>query len=207
MAGRALTDGGAPVSFAAREARAERMVRADDVDVRLVEAMAVGDRQALARLYDRHAGALMALGVRMLGSRTEAEDLLHDVLLEAWRRAGDYDPARASVRTWLALRLRSRALDRLRSAARARVVSENDTSAPEQAAPEVGGTSPDRERVMAVLGELPVAQRQVLELAYFEGLSSSEIAARLTVPIGTVKSRTAAALGKLRAALCSAEAS
>ncbi len=172
----------------------------NEVDVLLVQAMADGDAESLGRLYDRHAPRLIALGLRVLGHRDEAEDLVHDVLLEAWRSAPDFDPARGSVRTWLAMRYRSRALDRLRSAGRARAVSLEDAGVPERAAPE--GEDPalgaDRERLGRALASLPEAQRRVLELGYFEGLSSSEIAERLAVPVGTVKSRVAAALAKLR---------
>ncbi len=139
----------------------------------------------------------------MLGNRAEAEDLVHDVLLEAWKRAETYDPQRASVKAWLMLRLRSRALDRLRSARVARHVSEEDAGLDNRAAP-VGddpGQSPDRARLGEKLGALPVAQRRVVELVYFDGLSAREAAERLGVPVGTVKSRLAAALEKLRRVL------
>lgn len=177
---------------------------ATDPDVLLVLAMAGGDRAALGRLYDRHAPALLGLAGRMLGSPGDAEDLVHDVLLEAWRCAEAYDPRRASVRTWLAMRTRSRALDRLRAAGRVRPVgspfSDSDEGRPEPAAetPEDPTLSPDRHRVRRALDALPAPQRAVLELGYYEGLSSAEIAERVSVPIGTVKSRVAAALARLR---------
>lgn len=182
---------------------------ADETDVMLVAAMAGGDRAALGRLYDRHAGTMLAIGVRMMGSRESAEDLLHDVLLEAWKRAADFDAGRGSVRGWLMLRMRSRALDRLRSRKRARTVSSEDQKVEEKAAPvgEDPALSPDRAQVVRQLGALPENQRAVLELAYFGGLSSSQIAERLGVPAGTVKSRTAAALRKLRGAMIPEEAS
>jgi RNA polymerase sigma-70 factor (ECF subfamily) len=175
----------------------------NQVDVLLVQAMADGDVEAVGRLYDRHAPRLIALGLRMLGNREEAEDLVHDVLLEAWRAAPDYDASRGTVRTWLAMRFRSRALDRLRSAGRSRSVSMEEGGVPEKPAPEGEDPAlgPDRQRLCAALVGLPEGQRAVLELAYFEGLSSTEIAERLAVPVGTVKSRTAAALGKLRATM------
>ena len=88
----------------------------DEDDVALVRAMAGGDRRALAALYDRHASYLLALGLRILKNRGEAEDLLHDVFLEVWRSAGDYDLNRGRVRTWLVIRMRSRALDVVKSA-------------------------------------------------------------------------------------------
>ena len=169
----------------------------DDDDIALMTAMANGDRAALAALYDRHAPTLLALGLRIVKHRGEAEDLLHDVFLEAWRNAKSYDLNRGRVRTWLVIRMRSRALDVLKSArvsrrtdderVAERVVGDDDPSA-----------SPDQRRVRAALAEVPPEQRAILELAYFEGLSCSDIATRLTIPIGTVKSRLAAALTKLR---------
>jgi RNA polymerase sigma factor (sigma-70 family) len=88
----------------------------DDDDIALMTAMANGDRAALAALYDRHAPTLLALGLRIVKHRGEAEDLLHDVFLEAWRNAKSYDLNRGRVRTWLVIRMRSRALDVLKSA-------------------------------------------------------------------------------------------
>jgi RNA polymerase sigma-70 factor (ECF subfamily) len=179
-------------------------------DAALVRAVADGDRQSLARLYDRYAGQLLALGQRILADRREAEDLLHDVFLEVWRQAGSYDAERGSVRAWLLMRLRSRALDRRKAAGFARVVSIEERRLPEPpSAPPSGedpAFAPDREAVRRALAELPAEQRQVLELGYFEGLSSSEIAERVAAPIGTVKSRVAAALAKLRSCLQTARA-
>lgn len=172
-------------------------------DADLVDAMARGDAQALGTLYDRHCPTLLATAVRILGNQREAEDLVHDVLMEAWQKAGDYDRARGSVRTWLLVRLRSRALDRCRRAGRIKVQTMEDRTLDDiLPAPEGDpGQSLDHALVRRAVQELPVAQRQVLELAYFDGLSSTEIAERLTIPIGTVKSRTAAGLAKLRVAI------
>jgi len=172
----------------------------DDDDVALVTAMAGGDRHALAALYDRYASYLLALAMRVLKHRGEAEDLLHDVFLEVWRSARDYDPRRGRVRTWLVIRMRSRALDVVKSARVSR--RSGDEQVLERIVAEVDlSSSPDQRRVRAALGTLSPDQRAVLELAYFDGLSCSEIADKLTVPIGTVKSRVAAALTKMRHAL------
>jgi RNA polymerase sigma-70 factor (ECF subfamily) len=174
-------------------------------DLDLVRAVAHGERSALAALYDRYAGLLNQLGRRILRDAQESEDVVHEVFMELWQRAGDYDPDRGAVRTWIMLRMRSRCLDRVRSARMTRSValSPNDldacAGAPVELLDETRG--PDRARLRQEMGSLPQAQRQVLELGYFEGLSCSEIAERLALPIGTVKSRVAAALDKLRVSM------
>jgi len=172
-------------------------------DPELVQAMASGDSDALGILYDRHGALMLATAARILGSQREAEDLVHDVMLEAWHKAADYERARGSVRTWLLVRLRSRALDRWRRAGRIRIETmearQLDDLLPARS--DDPGQSLDHARVRRAVLELPVTQRQVLELAYFEGLSATEIAERLEIPVGTVKSRTAAGLARLRAAL------
>ena len=171
-------------------------------DAALVARIASGDQKAVGLLYDRYSSILLAVGVRVLGARREAEDLLHDVFLEVWRRAADYNPDRGSVRVWLCMRMRSRALDRIRSAGRAPNVSTEEAKIPEAVHPgEDPSVTADRAVVRRALGALPEEQRVVLLLGYFEGLSSSEIAEKLDLPIGTVKSRVAAGLKKLRAAL------
>lgn len=186
--------------------RTGRALVGDD-DVSLMTAVSGGNRQALGRLYDRYAPLLLGVGVRLLGQRREAEDLVHDVFLEVWRNASAYDVGRGSVRTWILMRLRSRALDRLKSVTHTRVSSLEETAAHEPSAAGAGeghedpSLAADRTRVRRALSLLPAEQRAVLELAYFEGLSSQEIASRVGVPVGTVKSRVAAAMTKLRAEL------
>ncbi len=169
-------------------------------DVSDMFALAEGDRSALGLLYDRHAPVMLALAERILGNRREAEDLLHDVFVEVWKHAGDYDPERGSVAAWLRLRMRSRALDRVRSAriARAAPLDDGDLPAADLPDPEMAATG---QRLHDALSALPGEQATVLVLGYFEGLSSSEIADRVGVPLGTVKSRAAAAMAKLRAQL------
>ena len=167
-------------------------------DAVLVAAVVRGDRAALADLYDRHSAVLLAVGLRIVGERTQAEDLLHDVFLEAWHQAATFDPSRGTVRAWLVTRMRSRALDRRNAGTRsARILKTAADEAPARAvAPETGGT--DHERVRRLLVALPDDLNAVIGLAYFEGLTSAEIADRLCVPIGTVKSRTARAVALLR---------
>jgi len=168
------------------------------LDAELVAKMADGDRSALATLYSRHSSVLMGLALRIVRSRLEAEDLLHDVFLEAWRSAKSFDPKRGRVRTWLAIRMRSRALDLQKSA---RVSRNAGDAGLDQLVDDRTGASPDHARVREALAALGPEQRRMLELAYFEGLSCSEIATRVATPIGTVKSRIAAGLERLRGRL------
>lgn len=167
----------------------------DAEDAALMERAITGDRTAMAKLYERHAGILLGLALRIVRERREAEDLLHDVFLEAWRHAKEFDPKRGRVRTWLAIRMRSRALDLQKSAR----VSRNAGDAGLEVVPdEREGASPDHARVRTALAGLGEDQRRVVELAYFEGLSCTEIATRISIPVGTVKSRLAAGLQRLR---------
>jgi RNA polymerase sigma-70 factor, ECF subfamily len=169
-----------------------------DADAALVARMARGDRSAVAELYERHAGRLLALAHGILRSRQEAEDLIHDVFLEAWRRSADYSSERGSVRTWLLLRTRSRCFDRLKAGRRATL-----SEAPEEhaAVPLVPDHDADQGRLHQILSRMPEPQQEVILLGYFEGLSTTEIALRLGIPAGTVKSRTRAALSSLRTVL------
>ncbi len=168
----------------------------------------IGDRrqEALAELYDRYAGMLLALATRIVGNPADAEEVLQEVLLQVWNQARNYDPLRSSVSTWLVLLTRSRAIDRLRG----RRVGERGLEAlAREGSP--AHTSPSgpsdvwsrerRERVRRELDELPPEQRDVLELAFYRGLTQSEIAARTGIPLGTVKTRTLLAMKKLRGAL------
>jgi len=181
--------------------KSSRLVAQRATDAELVFAMARGESAAIAELYDRHAPVMLALARRILGGQADGEDLVHDVFLEAWRHAPEYDVSRGSVKAWLVLRTRSRAVDVRRSAARTRVDYDTGEHHLCHVGPEDAAFSPDRKRVQQLLSSLPPEQAIVLMLGYFEGLSSSEIAARLTVPVGTVKSRIAAGLARLRAAL------
>ena len=177
--------------------------RAHESDEALVRAIATGDTRALAALYDRHAPLMLALSRRIVLGISEAEDIVHDVFVEAWRRAADYDENRGTVKAWLLLRTRSRAIDFRKSAGVARRVATGDGDwFAALADPRAEDSeAPDRARLRQKLAALSGEQREVLLLGYFEGLSSSEIATRIGIPIGTVKSRVAAALGALRAVL------
>jgi RNA polymerase sigma-70 factor (ECF subfamily) len=174
-------------------------------DAELIAALVRGEREALGALYDRHAGVLLALAVRLVGIRALAEELLHDVFLEAWHHARDFDPSRGSVRAWLLTRTRSRALDRRAAHARQVKLAERASVEPSFAPESDPGAPLDAARLRAGLGSLAPDLVRVVELAYFEGLSSSEIAQALGIPIGTVKSRMARALAGLREQLGLAE--
>jgi len=169
-------------------------------DEELVERMSRGDRAALGVLYERHAPRLRGLALLILRDAGEADDVLHDVFIEAWRRAADYSASRGTVAAWLALRLRSRAIDRMR----ARKIR-GDGDAVLELRPS-GDPIADSVRTLnrallhGLLASMSEAEQQVLVLGYFEGLSSSEIGERIGVPVGTVKSRVRSALAKLRRA-------
>jgi RNA polymerase sigma-70 factor (ECF subfamily) len=171
-------------------------------DIELIVKVARGDRGALAELYDRHVAVMSALAERMLRDPYEAEDVLHDVIVEAWQHAGEYDPAHSSVCVWLLVRLRSRCLDRIRFLSRRRQHG-NESGPADAIMPAQQADMLDRNRVLAALAGLNAEHRRVLELAYLHGLSSSEVAAHLDIPIGTVKSRMSAGIAQLRKALVS----
>ena len=171
----------------------------------LMRRIADGDEAALGELYDRFAASLSALAYRILHDEADAEEVVQEIFVHAWRRADRYDPARSSVSTWLVLVTRSRAIDRLRT--RKVVDRTHDRvrlEAPSYESP-AGARhvqeSERRKRVRGALGELPAEQRQVLDLAYYGGLTQVEIAAAADIPLGTVKTRTLLAMRKLRDAL------
>lgn len=171
-------------------------------DVELVQAVARGTLEALTSLYDRYVALTLAVAQRMLGDRALAEDAVQNLFEQVWRHAHTYDPARGSVRTWLLVRLRSRILNYLRSARVRRETHSDDAPEPVMArSTESIEYYAERDVIQQSLAQLSDPQREVLELAYFGGLSCSEIAARIQIPIGTVKSRIAGGLKKLKQAL------
>lgn len=181
-------------------------LRASD-DLALLRRIVAREEAALAELYDRYASLLLAVVRRVLGAVGETEEVLQEAFFQAWLQADRYDPARSSVSTWLVLIARSRALDRLRARrshdrATAAVAVEPGAPRHESSAGEARVLYAERrERVREALAELPAEQREVLELAFFGGLSQSEIAATTGAPLGTVKTRALLAMKKLRQAL------
>jgi RNA polymerase sigma-70 factor (ECF subfamily) len=184
---------GRPASSAAERAR----------DRELLSRVAHGDVAALRTLYDEHAPRAMAIALRILRSAQEAEDIVQETFLELWRRARQFDAARGGAVAWVVTIARSRAIDRLRATGTAdRAVAgaaagEGLTPAPFPAPHAEAERRRDELRVASALSALPEEQRQTIELAYFEGLSQSEIAERTGSPLGTVKMRVKLAIAKL----------
>jgi RNA polymerase sigma-70 factor (ECF subfamily) len=168
---------------------------------------AVGGEQALRELYRQCGATVMAVALRMLRDRGEAEDVVQETFLEMWRRAEMYDARRATPATWAIVIARSKAIDRIRarSSARRALDAQRDDPPPSPPAVEPVEAREQRERVRAALAELPPEQRIAVELAFFEGLTHSEIAERLKQPLGTVKTRVRLAMEKLQARLAPAE--
>ncbi len=175
----------------------------DELDADLIRATARGDEAAFASLYDKFSPILFGLLLRILHSRTEAEDILQEVFLQIWQQARAFDPARGRAFTWMVTLARSRAIDRLRAVdsrdrAAQRFAEGAPTMAPkEDASDEVAIRAQRAEVVRGALAELPEEQRQVLLLAYLDGMSQTEIAEAKNQPLGTVKTRTRAGLKKL----------
>lgn len=162
----------------------------------LVRRLAAQDQSALAEFYDRFAALVNALALRILRDSSDAEDVVQEVFLQVWRQADRFDPSRGSPEAWLCTIARTRAIDRLRRRAARR-------EEPEEAAPPPAG-GPRNEETLAVrkaISELSEDQRRALELAYYEGLTQTEIAARLGEPLGTIKTRIRTAMIRLREAL------
>jgi RNA polymerase sigma-70 factor (ECF subfamily) len=174
-------------------------------DESLIERLAAGpDERALSELYDRYQAQMYGLAMRITRDGALAQDVVQEAFVGVWRNAARYVAGRASVRTWVLSITHHRAIDLVRRRRQVVELPDPDTS---QAAltvpdvwPEVARTL-DRETVRGVLGGLPEAQREAIELAYFEGLTQTEIAERTATPLGTVKSRVRLGLQGLRRAL------
>ena len=179
------------------------------IDPALLAKIVKGDHQAFSQLYDHSSGLLYTLAARILGSREEADELLQEVYLEVWRKVARYDIGRGTPIAWLITLTRSRAIDRLRArAVRGQTttlqLNETVSSSVADLGPSPYETQADQELRITVgnaITGLPVAQQQAIELAYYEGLSHMEIAARLNQPLGTVKTRIKLGMSKLRESL------
>ncbi len=176
-------------------------------DVELLSRIAARDQGAFARLFDAHSPAVLGMLVQLVGRREVAEELLQETFLQAWSEAGRYRPERASPRGWLLMMARSRAIDRLRASGaawrREEVVGRELAGSGAQ--DPVGSSRLEeqerRRAVRAAHDTLPAEQRQAIELAFYGGLSHSQVAERLGAPLGTVKSRILLGMSKLRQVL------
>lgn len=175
----------------------------------LLRAVAAGDTAAFEKLYDLHSSSVYGLLLRICGDPTEASDLLQETFMQAWRNASRYDAGRGSEIAWLLTIARSRAIDRIRARRTrstreeeaAREISATRTSVESAGTGEAAELREARDLIAGALAELPGEQREVIELAYFEGKSHSEIAEQLGQPLGSVKTRIQLGMKKLRTRL------
>ena len=163
----------------------------------LLERVRAGDPDAMAELYDRFAPLVYSAAMRVLGDGAAAEDVLQEVFLQVWRRPGVFDARRGSLAAWLAVIARHRAID-LRRRQRPSTPLDEVVVALDAALDEAAARGQVVERVRAVLASMPAGQRRAVEMAFFEGLTHSEIAARTRQPLGTVKTRIRSALLAIR---------
>jgi RNA polymerase sigma-70 factor, ECF subfamily len=174
---------------------------AQESDVLLLKAIAARDEAALAQLYDGYRAILFGLLMRILNNREEAEDVLQEVFLQVWRKAADFDEKRGRPFTWLVTLARSRGIDRLRTlASRERVAEAGAREVSEQISDAATDALKSEQRglVSDALAKLPDEQKRPIMLAYFDGLTQTEIATRLGAPLGTVKTRMRTGMIRLR---------
>ena len=181
----------------------------NEADVLLVEQINRGDDQAFATFYDRFAPGLFSMIYAILHDQKESEDVLQEAFVQMWKRTATYDATRSSLFTWSVMIARHKAIDRLRSRQRQSRLAEavaNEpedftTTAPPERADNVLVRHDDRERVRAALNQLGAAQREALDLAFFAGLTQTQISEKLGTPLGTVKARIRRGLMALREVL------
>jgi RNA polymerase sigma-70 factor (ECF subfamily) len=181
------------------------------IDGELVARAARGDERAVGQLYDRYGGVLYAVAYRIVGQRADAEEVVLEAFTQAWREAPRFEAGRGSVAGWLTMIARSRALDLVRARSRRERITASAAADRPNTSPAMSEFRPDpanaldhderRRQVQQALQTLSPPQRQAIELAYFEGLSQSEIAERLQEPLGTVKTRVRLGMQKLRECL------
>ena len=172
----------------------------------LVRGCAKGDSTALSALYDQTSSLVYGVALRVLANPADAEEITIDVYTQVWRTAANFENTRGSVTAWLIMLARSRAIDRIRSRA---TRMRRETPVVEAAAIPDAGDNPEavteagqrQARVRAAMAGLPQDQRKVVELAFFSGLSHAELAERLQLPLGTVKTRIRSSMMKLRESL------
>jgi RNA polymerase sigma-70 factor, ECF subfamily len=158
---------------------------------------------SLEVLYDANHRLALGLAIRLVGNQHEAEEIVQEAFLAAWRSAWAYDPLKGSTRTWILTLVRNRAIDTLRARGRSRTEALDETTAhrPDHDVPSHAAATADGQVALEALACLPPEQQQVIHLAYFSGLTHTEIAERLAMPVGTVKGRIRLALDRLRGVL------
>lgn len=166
-------------------------------DLVLISGIRTGDENAMAQLYDRYSPIVYSVALRVLGDTAAAEDVLQEVFMQLWRNPGLFDSTRGNLGAWLAVITRNRSIDTLRKRRPESDIADVLVSAQ----PDLAGEA-DRaramEKVRGALGKMPPAQRAALEMAYFEGLTHTEIASKTGEPLGTIKTRIRAGLLTLR---------
>jgi RNA polymerase sigma-70 factor, ECF subfamily len=180
-------------------------------DGELIARVASGDERAIGTLYERYGGVLYAVAYRIAGEQADAEEVVLEAFAQAWRDAPRFEVGRGSVAAWLTMIARSRALDLVRARSRRDRITASAAAEHPDAPPAMSSYRPDpagtvehderRREVHRALADLSPPQREAIELAYFEGLSQSEIAERLQEPLGTVKTRVRLGMQKLRESL------
>jgi len=180
----------------------------DLTDEQLMAMLQRREPVALEYLYDRHSAIVKSLGMKVVHNEAEAEDLLQEIFMEIWNRAGGYDAAKGKPLGWIVTLARRRAIDRLRKC-QSHCRAEDRLRVEVEQQPDSWSTDPDEDFVMADIREtllkllqtLPEAQRQAIDLAYYKGMSQREIATHTGIPLGTIKTRLELGLKKLTAAL------
>lgn len=166
-------------------------------DSRLIAGVRSGDPEAMSQLYDRYSGIVYSVALRVLGETAAAEDVLQEVFMRLWRSPAMFDASRGNLGAWLAVSARNRAIDSLRKRRPEQEITDFAVVVdPDFASQAMLGQAMDKVRI--ALGDMPQTQRSALELAYFEGLSHSEIASKLGEPLGTIKTRIRSGLVALR---------
>jgi RNA polymerase sigma-70 factor, ECF subfamily len=173
-------------------------------DAEVIRRIRAGDRAAFLEFYDRAAPLLMGVAARILNDRREAEDVLQDVFAQIWQKSQGFDAELGSLSSWAVALVRNKAIDRIRASTRRRrlieeiAISTDAEQAPAASASEQLSGEERAGRIRAALADLSPDQRQVIDLAFFAGLSQSEIAARLEQPLGTIKARIRRGMLRLR---------
>ena len=174
-------------------------LKASVSDISLISAVRSGDEQAMAALYDRYSGIVYSVALRVLADTSAAEDILQEVFIQLWRSPAAFDSSRGNLGAWLAVIARNRAIDNLRKRRSETDIEEVVVSIERDLAGDAERTRA-MEKVRRALGAMPPAQRSALEMAYFEGLTHTEIASKTGEPLGTVKTRIRTGLLALRKA-------